>query len=249
MVDTHIAYMKLTKVNAVGQVLTGNDPLSSHLNFSTEFRIIPDSSLPNTANYPTLAQYLLLEAASNYEVRHVDQNMVMTIKNDASKIDSEAVDGLLGADDSLAYKVHEIEKHFHNEEKWYGSGGGGLAEENNTTPWSISSGTPADTFSTPTQLAAPNTFPQVKYDVHRIFISNVATNNNTYLIRFLCGPTAGSASVITTVPYRVATASRVSPQDVIFGRRNTSDGLWVSVQSSTAGSAIDFIIGIHTYIG
>lgn len=36
------------------------------------------------------------------------------------KIDNRAVDGLLGVNNSLAYKVHEIEKHFHNQEKWCG---------------------------------------------------------------------------------------------------------------------------------
>ena len=36
------------------------------------------------------------------------------------KIDNEAVLGLLGTNNSLAYKVHEIEKHFHNAQQIYG---------------------------------------------------------------------------------------------------------------------------------
>jgi len=249
MVDTHIAYLKLTKVNAVGQIISQSDPISSHMNYSTEYRIIPDSSLSNTASSPTLAQYLLLEATLFYEVRHVDQSMVVTVRNDISKIDSEASDGLLGADNSLAYRTEEIEKHLHNRERWYGMDGGGLAEEDNTTPWSIASGAPADTFSALTQLATPDTFPQVKFDIHRVFISNVATNNNTYLVRFACGPTQATATTITTFPYRVATAAQIAPVDVIFSRQLVSMGLWASVRSSTAGSAIDFVIGCHTYVG
>jgi len=35
-------------------------------------------------------------------------------------IDDAAVKGLLGTNNSLAYKVHEIEKHFHNWERWFG---------------------------------------------------------------------------------------------------------------------------------
>ena len=44
------------------------------------------------------------------------------------KIDNLAVDGLNGVNNSLAYKVHEIEKHFHNVEYWVGDGGGGVAD-------------------------------------------------------------------------------------------------------------------------
>ena len=38
-----------------------------------------------------------------------------------TKIDNQAVDGLLGVKDSLAYKIHEIEKHLHNREFWFGA--------------------------------------------------------------------------------------------------------------------------------
>ena len=174
---------------------------------------------------------------------------LMAIQNETNKIDIRATDGLLGAENSLAFRIEEIEKHFHNKERWYGRGAGNLAEENNTTAWSIASGAPAGTFGTLTQLSVPNTFPQVKYDVHRIFISGVGSNNNTYLIRFSCGPTLATVSTITTVPYRVATPSQIFPIEAMFPRQPTTHGLWVSVASANAGSAIDFIIGLHTYVG
>ena len=43
-----------------------------------------------------------------------------TIEASTDKIDGDAVDGLSGVADSLAYKVHELEKHVHNREYWYG---------------------------------------------------------------------------------------------------------------------------------
>lgn len=43
-----------------------------------------------------------------------------TYPKDQDKIDSLATNGLLGTSNSLAYRVHEIEKHFHNSELWYG---------------------------------------------------------------------------------------------------------------------------------
>jgi hypothetical protein len=46
----------------------------------TEHRhvIIPDNSVPNSANYPTVDAYLKLEAAGNYILGHMDQNMIIT---------------------------------------------------------------------------------------------------------------------------------------------------------------------------
>lgn len=40
--------------------------------------VLPDTSNPNTANHPTVDQYLILEAASDYVLYHLDQNMIVT---------------------------------------------------------------------------------------------------------------------------------------------------------------------------
>ena len=45
---------------------------------------------------------------------------VSAIASDANKIDDEAVSGLLGTYDSLAYRVHEIERHLHSAGSWFG---------------------------------------------------------------------------------------------------------------------------------
>jgi hypothetical protein len=44
----------------------------------TAMRIIPNAAVPNSANYPTLEQYLTLEAAGNYKLQHLDQTTVIT---------------------------------------------------------------------------------------------------------------------------------------------------------------------------
>ncbi len=46
----------------------------------TEHRhvILPDSDIPNSANYPEIAAYLKLEAASGYAARHISQNLIVT---------------------------------------------------------------------------------------------------------------------------------------------------------------------------
>ena len=47
-------------------------------NFSTEFRVAPDSTIPNTTGYPTLQAYLTLEAAGGFKFKHVDQTYIIT---------------------------------------------------------------------------------------------------------------------------------------------------------------------------
>lgn len=51
-----------------------------------------------------------------------------------SKIDNLATDGLTGVANSPAYRVHEIEKHFHNDELWYGIS----ADQSGANPWAAS---------------------------------------------------------------------------------------------------------------
>lgn len=46
--------------------------------FSTEHRILPDVTNPNTAGYPTVPDYLTLENVGGYNLAHVDQTYVIT---------------------------------------------------------------------------------------------------------------------------------------------------------------------------
>lgn len=45
---------------------------------SMEYLVIPDASVPNSAGYPTMKQYVELEAAGNYVVYHIDQSIIIT---------------------------------------------------------------------------------------------------------------------------------------------------------------------------
>ena len=45
----------------------------------------------------------------------------MAYNSETDKIDKQATDGLAGTPNSLAYRVHEIEKHFHGEGSWFGA--------------------------------------------------------------------------------------------------------------------------------
>lgn len=77
----HVARLGVFSVNQAGQKVDKNDPttkLSDMLNTRIEALVIPDSGIPNSAGYPSIKNYLELEDAANFELRHLDQSFVIT---------------------------------------------------------------------------------------------------------------------------------------------------------------------------
>ena len=79
-VDQHIAHMAFVAVNTVtGQVLSKDDktlPINVFLHTEHQWRVIPDPSLPNTANWPTLDTYLQSELP--FSLSKISQSMIIT---------------------------------------------------------------------------------------------------------------------------------------------------------------------------
>ncbi len=58
-----------------------NKTIKECLNFREEHRVIPDvTKVPNSANSPTIQDYLNLEAVSGYSVIQVAQTFIVTQK-------------------------------------------------------------------------------------------------------------------------------------------------------------------------
>jgi hypothetical protein len=55
-----------------------NKPTMRPRDFSTEHRVQPDTTIPNTAGHPTLKDYLELEATSGFKFKHLDQTYIIT---------------------------------------------------------------------------------------------------------------------------------------------------------------------------
>jgi hypothetical protein len=56
-----------------------NNPVdSTPKTISTEFRILPDASIPNSAGYPTIKAYLEAENSGGFKFKHIDQTYVIT---------------------------------------------------------------------------------------------------------------------------------------------------------------------------
>jgi len=156
------------------------------------------------------------------------------------KIDSLSTDGLNGVSNSLAYRVHEIEKHFHSIERWFGNDGDNTGSvANNMTEWTLTAGT-SSAYGTEVQLLAANDvnatdfgFTPVKFDLHRIGVTVSSNNDTNYIIQFWGGAgTFAEADLLTEIPYRTGGGQTEStPIDCQMNRQNVGNKIWARVKS------------------
>ncbi len=185
---------------------------------------------------------------------------------DSEKIDSLATDGLNGVTNSLAYRVHEIEKHFHSEERWLGKLGAQTATawaDDTLSPYQAISGN--DTYGADADDEAqvlgtadtPTMGSNVKFDLHRLLVTS-QSSTTAYKLRIVWG-TGTMADAITAGQYTevcVISNSALgllaggSPVDVMMPRRTCgADKLWIQAWNATDDATIDFLIGLHEYAG
>lgn len=187
------------------------------------------------------------------------------IKAETDKIDGAATDGLAGVSNSLAYRMQELENHFHNQECWRGIKAVQTATEwadDVLTPFRCISGnndygSDADdealvlgTADTPFRIGL------VKFDVHRIFIDDVSVAS-LYKMRLIWGTgtmadaiTAGQFSCLHLKFDGIGATSASFPVDVKMPRLDSGvDKLWAQCWNVTDNATLDFLVGIHEYIG
>lgn len=196
------------------------------------------------------------------EIVVIDAN-VDAILADTIKIDEAATSGLSGTNNSLAYRVHEIERHFHSYESWFetaatpsgttntadriGSGGGA---------WSLDAGN--DTWGTWVQILGSEDTPartsQVKYDFHEILVEGTE-RSETYFIQIAFGAvdaaTAFSAGDYTEIAFH-AVSNQIDAAPVVVQSRRQSAGVmcWARVMCPGQNTAtIDIYVGLHEYEG
>lgn len=192
----------------------------------------------------------------------------MTIKagNDpkgTAKLDGAPVDGLLGVEDSLAYKVNEIEKHFHNHEHWRGKLAVQTATEwadNNLTPFRAISGANdygSDANDEAQVLGTADTpiNGSVKFDPSRIFISDLSSDTD-WKLRIVYG-TGTMADAITAMQFtevmvkNIVTGSKSGGTPLLFRMPRVLVGtkIWLQAWNATDNATCDFFIGLHEYEG
>lgn len=79
-VVVHIVRLRPIAVDATGAVIDKNKATIGQVarGGSTEPRVIPDLNIASSANYPTIEDYIIAEAAAGFVVRHIDQTMIIT---------------------------------------------------------------------------------------------------------------------------------------------------------------------------
>jgi hypothetical protein len=190
----------------------------------------------------------------------------MAYSAETAKIDGEATLGLVGVSNSLAYRVHEIEKHFHSRERWFGKLGSQTAtawgEADSIAPYRAISGAGvygADADDEALVLGTddlPLLAGMVKADVHLLFVTALSADT-PYLLRMIYGSgtmaDAITATQFSTFPVmNIVTGSKSGGvAAIIMMPRITcgTDKVWVQCKCATDNATADFLVGIHEYAG
>ena len=193
-----------------------------------------------------------------------------TIETYTQAIDDYAVDGLSGVEDSLAYKVAEIEKHIHNREFWLGEHETRSLEDdcgqiNTMAPFQTDAGDGSvDDYTvgwgSPLCVIGRNDLPVtsdgVKFDLHRIVVVDVQSTADLKLhkVQIIYGrgtfAEAVAAGQITELaPFIPLRGGAFTVMDLMMPRCLCgADKVWVRhwVDGIDTGT-MDFFVGIHEY--
>jgi hypothetical protein len=178
------------------------------------------------------------------------------------KLDNQAVDGLTGIEDSLAYKVAEIEGHLHGWERWYGlalvpnaevhvadrigTAVAALQIDAGNLAWGVwvcilgSSDTPADVG-------------MVKFDPHRLMIT-AAERQVSYFIQLgfgASGVAALAAGTYTEFVYKPTSLNaEETPLEIQVRRSLAGTKVFARCYVPTQNTGtLDFFLGLHEYAG
>lgn len=79
-VPIHVVTIAFLAVDQNGNVINKCDcstTIAQVMRTSHQHVVLPDTTVPNSADYPTVPRFLQLEAADGYVLRHMSQNMIV----------------------------------------------------------------------------------------------------------------------------------------------------------------------------
>lgn len=80
-VGIHVVRLSLCNVDQTGAVIKKDDPgttVKTMMTADTEIRVLADAGVSNSASNPTVKAYLEAEAADDYVLKYIDQNLIVT---------------------------------------------------------------------------------------------------------------------------------------------------------------------------
>lgn len=193
-----------------------------------------------------------------------DSGALTSISDETDKIDGAATDGMSGTANSLAYRVAELERHFHNRERWWGATG--APTETNaiaatvTVPFAATSGANAWGAAIPICGTADDPTPgdgDTKFDCHRVLGTDLDDDTTPWRLRIIWGSgtsgdaiTAGQWTEVMIMTNAVpGNRAGAIPVPVIMRRVDVGVKLWCSAWNATGGEVLSFFYGVHGYVG
>lgn len=193
--------------------------------------------------------------------------MTNNIGNDpkgTGKLDNAPADGLLGTPGSIAYLLAEIERHFHNVEKWFGLAVTPVGETHRADrmngvvePFTLTTGN--SDFGPWVQVLGSDDTPvnaaAVKFDAHKVLV--VDTNSTSpYIVQIVGGESADIAAKIAAeefseFPYISQSNLNDSGETPVKSRRqNAGTKVWARAACKGQNAVtISAYLGIHEYEG
>lgn len=180
------------------------------------------------------------------------------------KLDKEATAGGLDAiENSLVYRLAEIDRHAHSFERWFGvaavpNGEVHVADRISPTISVFQADAGNDNWGAWLQIVGSSDTPtdsgNVYFDPHRLFIRAAQRFTNIHFIQIGFGASGAAALAAGTYgefPYEPQSATAMELSIKIKSRRlvvGTKGWLRLVVPGQVSGT-IDFLVGIHEYEG
>jgi len=180
----------------------------------------------------------------------------VTLASSIAKIDGAATLGLLGVNNSLGYRVHEIERHLHCYEKWFG-----VAATPSGTHKADRVGQGIVAFELDGGNLTWGSWVQIlgsadttgKFDLHKVFVTDVQ-KTAPYFVQIAFGADADAAvtaGTFTEFVFRVNATNSDRTEIPINDRRQSAGALgWARCMAlGTNTGTMSFYFGLHTYEG
>lgn len=194
---------------------------------------------------------------------HLSQELKEALARNVVKIDESAADGLGGStEDSLAYIVEEIDRHFHVRERWWGA----LAAPDETNaidvnvnrPFVAASGDNAWGAAIPVlgTADAVGIGADPYFDPHRLLFVDFNGNATAWRMRFIWGTGASADAIAAGQWSEIMIINAVAgpfavgvPSEIKHVRIPAGIKMWAQVWNATNLEELDFFYGTHSYEG